>query len=54
MIEQSLNEIQKLKDTLLEETRRIREKDALIEQKLEANLQSQERERKYAETLVCY
>lgn len=41
-----------MKDVLLEETRRIQEKDALIEQKLEASLQSQDRERKYIETLV--
>ena len=52
-IEQSLLEIQKLKVSLLEETRRIQEKDALIEKKLEASLQGQDRERKHTETLVC-
>eukprot|EP00026_Physarum_polycephalum_P002171 Phypoly_transcript_02176.p1 GENE.Phypoly_transcript_02176~~Phypoly_transcript_02176.p1 ORF type:complete len:910 (+),score=222.59 Phypoly_transcript_02176:75-2804(+) len=50
-LEQSLIEIQKLKASLMEETRRIQEKDALIEKKLEASLQGQERERKYTETL---
>lgn len=36
----------------MEETKRIQEKDELIQKKLEASLLGQERERKYTETLV--
>lgn len=50
--EQSLLEIQNLKNSLMEETRKIREKDAMIAEKLEASLLGQERERKQAEALV--
>ncbi len=42
-----------MREMMLAETRRISEKEALIEEKLEASLQSQERERKLADSLVC-